>query len=241
MPVSYLRVFLLAAFVVSSGHVRAHVVPNMNMEADFNADGSYALRINVDPRAFLAADPTALPPVPASWYRDQTPEQIAATHEKAREYLAASLGLTFKGRKVPLPEPQFQAIDGADNTPIDAETQEVHLLATVRGAVPQGADVFRVDLGKEAKTPLILLTTQEGKAAPRAQVVFPGEEGKAVAIRAAPAKPQAAQPPSPPADSMNHVWLILVGGVTLVAVLVGWRLLVRYRHHHKFHRKPRSM
>ena len=59
------------------GAAWAHVVPNMTVEADFAADGVYTLSINVDPRTFLAADPTTLPPVPGSWYREQTPEQLA--------------------------------------------------------------------------------------------------------------------------------------------------------------------
>ena len=79
----------MLAFATVAG---AHVVPSMTVEAEFQSDGGYALRINVDPRTFLAPDPTTLPPVPASWYREQTPEQIAATHERAQYYLAEALG-----------------------------------------------------------------------------------------------------------------------------------------------------
>ncbi|MGV3662481.1 MAG: hypothetical protein ACO1TE_20015 [Prosthecobacter sp.] len=244
MLVPNLRVLLLVAsgvLMAFPGPLRAHVVPNTTVEADFSADGGYVLRINVDPRTFMAADPTTLPPVPASWYRDQTQEQVAATHQKAREYLGASLGLIFSGHKVPLPECLFQAIDGDDNTPLDAETQEVHLLATARGTVPNGASSFQIDFAKGANTSLILLSTQPGKAAPRAQVVFPGEVSPEVILRTETSAPPAPNPAPASEDSMNHIWLILVGGGTLIALIIGWRLLIRYRHHHKFHRKPRSM
>lgn len=243
MLVLNLRIFLLAAsgaLLALAGHAQGHVVPNMTVEADFSADGGYVLRINVDPRTFMAADPTALPPVPASWYREQTREQAAGTHQKAQEYLGASLGLIFSGHKVALPECVFEAINGADNTPINADTQEVHLLATARGTVPKGASTFKIDFAKSANTSLILLTTQPGKAAPRAMVVFPGEPSKEV-ILSTETSPPPAQNPEPPAESSDQIWLILVGGVTLVALVIGWRLLVRYRHHHKFHRKPRSL
>ncbi len=253
MPASPPCVILLAAFgaIVSlSGQAQAHVVPNTTMEADFSADGSYAVRINVDPRTFMAADPTTLPPVPASWYREQTPEEVAATHEKARAYLEACLRLVFSGDKAHLPKCEFQAINGDDNTPINAQSQEVHLLATGQGRVPEGASTFRLDFAKAANTSLILLTTQPGKAAPRAQVVFPGELSKEVVLRdAPPARPvPAVEPrlpssssPPPAADSMNQVWLGLVAGIALIALIIGRLLLARYRHHHKFHRKPRSM
>lgn len=256
MLVSLPRVLLLAAsgaLTALSGEARAHVVPNTTVEADFYADGGYTLRINVDPRTFMAADPTTLPPVPAAWYRDQTQEQVAATHQKAREYLEACLGLLFNGRKVPLPECQLQAINGADNTPITPATQEVHLLATGQGVVPEGAASFRLDFAKAANTSLILLTTQPGKAAARAQVVFPGELSKEVSLHAETSRasatpapggeppPAAAASPPPAADSMHRVWLGVVAGVTLAILILGRSLLARYRHHHKFHRKPRSM
>jgi hypothetical protein len=161
------------------GAAWAHVVPNMTVEADFAADGGYTLSINVDPRTFLAADPTTLPPVPGSWYREQTPEQLAATHEKAGEYLARALGLLFGGQKTPLPNCALQAIDGESNTPLTAETQEVHLLASAQGRVPAGAASFQIDFAKDANTTLILLPSHGGKAAPRPQVIFPGETSRA--------------------------------------------------------------
>lgn len=271
--------FLLAAaglLLATAGLVRAHTVPNLTVEAHFASDGAYSLVINIDPRTFMAADPTAFPPVPASWYLDQTREQTAATHQKAREYLGRCLGLTFSGSKTPLPECQFQAINGADNTPVDASTQEVHLLATARGRVPKNASVLQIDYAKEATTPLILLSSHEGRPAPRAQVAFPGE-GKQVRLLGGPPppaqdrpvppplqtagqeqprleKPQAAKarPPARPQQAgtaaappqpapQNRVWLVLVIAVTLICLIVGWRLLARYRHHHRFHAKPRTM
>ena len=81
MHLFFRRRVLGAAFLALlevAGVAHAHVVPNMTVEAEFNSAGGYTLRINVDPRTFLAADPTSLPPVPASWYLEQTPEQAAA-------------------------------------------------------------------------------------------------------------------------------------------------------------------
>lgn len=226
--------------VLIPGTAWGHVVPNMTLEASFASDGGYSLSINVDPRTFMAADPTSLPPVPGSWYREQSPSQITATHQKAREYLSKSIGLVFNGQKVPLPECVFQAIDGADNTPFDAETEEVHLLATTRGYAPAGATTFQVDFAKEANTTLILLATPPGSSTPRARVVFAGETSPEMRLRREGGASAAPGPQPVAAPGGSPVWLVLAGGVTLAGVIIGWRLLAYYRHHHRLHRKPRS-
>lgn len=293
-----LRPLLLAA-VPAFGHT----VPDTAVEAVFSQDGTYALTVNLDPRAFLAANPSTLPPVPASWYLGQTPEQAAATHQKAGEYIRRCVRLMFNGHAAPLPPFTFQAINGATNAPIDAEAQEVHVLAVARGSLPPGASSFQIDYAKEATTALILLSSQSGQPAPRAQAVFAGEMSKEVPLRPGPSAPppaQAAAPsgpgqgnasaPSPPpglasgasralaggagaghrADARasqgaetaaqprtaaqpaaaaesaaaaagkkrEHLWLALVSSAALICILVGWRLLVRYRHHHRWHRRP---
>ena len=228
----------LAALLAVIGVAEAHVVPNMTIEADFDADRTYTLQINVDPRTFLAADPTTLPPVPGSWYREQTPEQKAATHQQAREYLSRALGVLFGGQKSVLPDCEIQAIDGADNNPIKADTQEIHLLATARGRHPETGTTFQIEFAKDANTTLILLNSQAGAAEPRPQVIFPGETSRVFPLT--PAAPVAPLPASPPAAS-NPLFLIIALLITLILGIVGWRLLNRHRHHHRAHRKPGSM
>jgi hypothetical protein len=237
-PVLRTAVFVMLAAIGSS---EAHVVPNMTVEADFAADGTYTLRINVDPRTFLAPDPTTLPPVPGSWYREQTPEQIAATQGKARDYLSTALGLIFSGQKTPLPAGEIQAIDGEDKTPLNPDTQEVHLLATVKGSTPTGADNFQIDFSKDANTSLILLHSQAGSTEVRPQVIFPGETSRPFSIRALEKKPVAEPPPPPPATSeSDSVWVAIVSGIAVILVIQGWRLLNRHRHYHRGHRKPKQ-
>jgi hypothetical protein len=233
---------LAASWCVAEG-AHAHVVPNMTVEADFSLAGSYTLRINVDPRTFLATDPTTLPPVPGSWYREQTPEQVAATHEKAQQYLRSALGLLFNNEKVPLPDCQLQAMDGADNTPLNPDTQEVHLLATVQGRPPEGATTFRLDFAKDANTSMILLLSHEGRAEPRPQVVFPGEVSRPFqltgATSSAAARPSVPQPGTE-TGGMGQFFVALVTAAAGIALIIGWRLLNRYRHYHRGHGKARS-
>jgi len=215
----------------------AHVVPNMTIEAGFDSDGGFTLRINVDPRTFLAADPTSLPPVPGSWYREQTPEQTAATHEKARKYLSRALGLVFDGRKTPLPTCEIQAIDGADNTPLKPDTQEVHLLATMRSSPPHGSRSFQIDFAKDANTTLILLQGRKGSPDVRTQVVFPGETSRPFAFQVE-EKPEVIVPPRPVISKTGRVWVGLLTASAVILLVIGWRLLSHYRHRHRMHRRP---
>ena len=228
----------LAALLALIGAAEAHVVPNMTIEADFAADRTYTLKINVDPRTFLAADPTTLPPVPGSWYREQTPEQKATTHEKAREYLSSALGVLFGGQKSVLPDCEIQAIDGSDNNPLKADTQEVHMLATATGRIPEAAATFQIDFAKDANTTLILLHTQAGGAEPRPQVIFPGETSRAFPLKTT---EPAAPPPASPPETSNPLFLLMALSITIILGIVGWQLLNRHRHHHRAHRKPGSM
>ncbi|MDI1311281.1 hypothetical protein [Prosthecobacter sp.] len=222
-------------FLAVASIARAHVVPNMTIEAEFDSAGGYTLRINVDPRTFLATDPTSLPPVPGSWYLEQTPEQVAATHEKAQQYLASSLGLLVDGKKASLPACKIQAMDGADNTPLTADTQEVHLLGTASGQLPAVSATFQIDFAKEANTSLILLHSQAGKTELRPQVVFPGETSRPFQLKLVAA---AVAPEDTPASKANNIYLIITISVTCIVIITGWLLLSHYRHHHRAHRKP---
>lgn len=227
------------ALLLAAGMARAHVVPNMTIEADFATDRGYTLRINFDPRTFLAADPTTLPPVPGSWYREQTPEQVAATHQKAREYLLGAIGIRFDGQTGTLPECEIQAIDGTDNNPLKTDTQEVHLLAISAGQIPAAAATFQLDFAKNANTTLILLHSQAGKAELRPQVIFPGETSRAFQLGTV--VPPAAPAVRPPPPAGSQLYLVITLAVVCILIIVGWQLLSRYRHHHRWHRKPPPM
>ncbi|MDB6074944.1 MAG: hypothetical protein JWO89_2584 [Verrucomicrobiaceae bacterium] len=172
--------FLLGGLLLlmSGDRAMAHAIPSLTVEAIFNADRSYVLRVNVDPRLFLSTKPTELPPVEASWYRDQTPEQLRATEKKSNEYLASALSLIFSDRAIPLPAITYQPMDGATNLPLSADSKEVHLLAEMKGQVPAGALNSSIAVGKDANTSVILINSQEGKQERRPQVLFPGETSR---------------------------------------------------------------
>lgn len=230
---------VVALFLAAlSGTAAAHVVPSMTVEAAFSRDRTCTLIINVDPRTFLAAEPTTLPPVPAAWYREQTPEQLTATHVRAQEFLSRSLGVLFDGKRAELPSCRIEPINGEDNTPLTDETKEVHLLASAELSVPDAAAGFQIDFDKSANTSLILVHTQDGKDL-RPQVLFPGETSRSFSLQPAPpAGPPAIQPP--PGTPASRVFLVIAISAAVILLLTSWRLLAYYRHHHRLHARPKS-
>lgn len=236
LPGRFVCSLVLFYLLALSGSGWAHVVPNMVIEADFEPGGSYTLHINLDPRTFLSADPTSLPPVPGTWYREQTEEQIASTQQRAREYLASALSVVFGGQPAELPPCEVQAIDGDDNSPLRADTREMHLLVTAKGRIPSGAVEFQLEFGKDANTSLILMHSQSGKSELRPQVIFPGETSRAFRFE----NVEAPAPP-PAARKTGEITLVVTLAVTCIFGIAGWRLLKYYRHHHRAHRKPPSI
>jgi hypothetical protein len=115
--------------------------------------------------------------VEAKWYRDQSADELKATHAKAAEYLRATLSLRFGTQVTPLTDVTFQAIDGGTNKLITDAGTEVHLLATVTGRTAEST--FQLALAREANTSVILLNSLAGQIERRPQVLFPGETGRA--------------------------------------------------------------
>ena len=227
---------LTFALIALAGPLRSHNVPSMTIESRFTTGGNFDLTINFDPRAFLAADPRTLPPVSGKWFSDQSPDQAAATLEKASDYLRQSVGLIFNGRPIPLPEFTVQPIDGTDNTPLKPDTQELHLLAKCAAPIPEGATEFQVAFAKSAAIDLILLNALENAAERKPQVLFPGETSRPFVFRDAAPLPVAKASPPPDNSIISTVALV----ACLAAVFIGWRLLNKYRHFHRGHRKPRD-
>ncbi len=167
--------------MLAAAGARAHTVPSMTIEAEFAADHTYVLRINLDPRLFLSTDPAKLPPVEASWWRDQTAEQRKATERKAADYVKRAITLLFAGKATELPVLTFTPMDGATNSAFTADTKEVHLLAEAHDKTD--APDSQIALGREANTSLILLNSYAGNPERRPQVLFPGETSRVFVLR----------------------------------------------------------
>ena len=219
--------FLASLFVLAAcGGALAHQVPSLTVEALFSADRSYTLRINVDPRLFIADQPSSLPPVPIEWYRDQKPEELAATKIKAAAYLVKAVHIKFGDVTRSVENCDFQPMDGATNMPLSADTKEVHLLAEAKGTVPKEQNTFALALSQDANVSMILMNSFEGTMERRPNVVFPGETSRAFELPfpATPAPPAAApviEKPATPAEDKARPgektkWPMVVGGVLLV-------------------------
>jgi hypothetical protein len=187
--------------------LQAHQVPNITAEAMFASSGEYTLRISLDPRVFLSDQPTTLPPVPAEWFTSQTPQEVAENWDRAQTYLDENFGLEFGDAVAELPEAAFRAMDGATNEPLSDATAEVHILATLKGAVPATgvgeAIGFKLAFGEKANTSLILLNSVDDTPERRPQVLFPGETSRVFEIPSPPS-PEPVLAPPPPSSPPNQ-------------------------------------
>jgi len=170
-----MRLFALLLLLVATA-ARAHTVPSLTVEAIFQADHSYTLRINVDPRLFLSTQPASLPPIEAKWYRDQSPDELKKTEQQAIDYLKKAVSLLFATKPADLPTITFKPMDGATNEPLTAESKEVHLLAEMHG-MATGPDV-QIVISRDANTSVILLNSLGDEMERRPQVLFPGETSR---------------------------------------------------------------
>ncbi len=180
---------------------QAHQVPNITTEALFRSNGEFALKISLDPRVFLSDQPTSLPPVPAEWFTSQSETEVNETWTAASGYLKRSFELHFDGEVAPLPEADFQPMDGATNEPLSPRTAEVHILATLKGRVPetQGESTgFEIAFGPKANTSLILLNSIDGELERRPQVLFPGETSRTFRVPLPGGSTGGAAPTHPP-------------------------------------------
>ena len=225
MPVlpRHLRLLFTGLFVAFASNVtvQAHQVPTMQIEAEFLINQNYTLRINLDPRLFLSDQPASLPPVAASWYLDQTPEQVKETEKAAMAYLRKNVKLQFGVDEVPMPDCKIVVLDGDKNQPITAKTQEVHLQATAQSKVPAIGRNFMINLSREAGVSLILLNTMEGQSERKPRIVFPGEgsapfpltgmmQAETVSLRTALIEGT---------KSQTHLWM-LRGGIALTLFII---------------------
>ncbi len=227
---------------------RAHTVPSLSVDAMFSSDRGYELRVNLDPRLFLSETPASLPPVPIAWYRDQSPAELQKSQQRATEYLHRAITARFGGEAIVPPDFTFQPMDGATNMPLADDTQEVHFLATAKGAVPAGRNTFELVLANDAKVSMILINSMDGTMERRPSVVFPGETSRPYALafpaekKGAPTadasdpfvgKSEASPAPRTPPVTEKHapdrlLLAAISGAIALVLVLV-IRLVIRRR------------
>jgi hypothetical protein len=173
------RWLLVACITLIQPWASAHTVPNITVEVELTAEG-YELSLNIDPRLFLAANPSALPPLGAGWWLDQTPEEQQAVLVKAAQYVGETLTLRVGGAPCPWPNIVWTAINGEDNTPVNRGGAELHLLGIVTKTHPGAKLSF--DLLPKANSSVILFGTVVGRPIRRAQVLFAGESSKVIAL-----------------------------------------------------------
>lgn len=219
-----LRLPLFFSLLLLGAPLWAHTVPTVVVEAEFTRERSVTLHVNVDARLFLAAQPTTLPPVPASWWLEQSEEQRAKTVAETRAYVAKTLFFTVGGKKFE-PAWEVMAIDSVTVLPLAPTSAEAHLLCEYQGRLPDVPGGFQLRVAESCAVGVILLNSMEGDDQRAPQALFPGENSRKFALPAlegesgkekesvAVASEKATSTPLP---------IFWIGGAIVVAACFGW-------------------
>ncbi len=184
----------LASLVIwlAAGAANAHQVPSLGLDLEIINASTCRLKLDIDPRLFLSDKPATLPPVEAAWYRDLSPAKLDAAEASAAEFIRSRL--VFKLGEVSInPTWKFLAMDPSGNQPLSATSKEIHLLADATAAIPAGVSTFQLSLDPNSSAALTMLTTIDGEAQRRPQVIFPGEQSRPITWTAAPTPPATAE------------------------------------------------
>ncbi|WP_113959908.1 hypothetical protein [Roseimicrobium gellanilyticum] len=198
----YAAFVLCFALLVLGQKVSAHTVPSMVAEAEFNPEREVTLLVNLDPRLFLTDQPTAMPPIPASWWFQQSEAEQAETLKKAAAYVDTQLqfrigGSDFRGIW------KAQPVDSATVAPLTPSSAEVHLLVEHKGPLPEIAGDFKMTVARTCAVATLLMNAMAGAEQRQPQLVFPGESSRGFALPPTGAKAAAGQgAPSPIAKSV---------------------------------------
>ncbi|MBL9117048.1 MAG: hypothetical protein JNJ83_18725 [Verrucomicrobiaceae bacterium] len=173
-------------------------MPSLGLEADLHQRAPSTLKLDIDPRLVVSANPSQLPPIPADWYRSLTDADRQQTLDSAVRFISGNL--VFKSGAEPVMlKWRFTAVDGTTAVPLNDDSKEVHLLA--QATVTLSGSDFTVSLGRDCAAALTMIAAVDGKTERRSQVLFPGETSRPVKIIRNLAEPKIEAPSSLPQPS----------------------------------------
>jgi hypothetical protein len=175
IPRPFLPPFTLALLWLCAGPhtASAHPVPDIPVQAFFEADGSCLLRVEVDPRCF-AADPEKEPFLQHWVLQRMTQPEKDASIAQARDLLARSVELRFEPLGKVQPEFTF-SFTGHAGKPLAGNEDPVMLTGEWRTKVPAGIEGYRVKSLPGGKLSIVVVNHLRGRPVERIHVLFPNE------------------------------------------------------------------
>ena len=214
-------VFLLLSV---SPMLQAHPIPDIPVRGSFEADGTYTIKAEVDPRCF-EADPEAdtyltLIQKDKLW----TPEEREGLKAKARDFVERGVEFFFEPQGPFKPEFtwEFTTLGGG---PLVNYDDPVMVTGTWQSKVPDGLQGYHIRAKDPRNLSIVFENTLHGKRVERTAVLFPGEtsfslkmDGSNASATAAPHE-ITAESPSVPSEKAGSGITWLRAAALLVAVL----------------------
>lgn len=163
----------VSCIVLSGGVALAHPEPDIPVKSQFMKDGSCTVKIELDPRCFVA-EPITTPYTVKRALDAMTPERKEELRKLARDLIKTSIEFLFEPTgKV---EPDFAVeFSGINEAPLKTEEDPVMLICTWKTKTPPAATGWHLKTTKSAKFAVIFRNAIEGVEQPRFSVLFPGE------------------------------------------------------------------
>jgi len=167
---------VLISFLWLSAGIRcasAHPVPDVPVQAHFEADGSCLIRVEIDPRSF-AADPEKEPFLQHWVLQRMTPTEQEELLSKGRDWMTRFVELRFEPLGKVQPEFTFR-FTGHGNKPLAGNEDPVMLTGEWRTKVPAGIEGYRVKSLPGGKLSVVVVNHLRGQPVQRIHVLFPDE------------------------------------------------------------------
>jgi hypothetical protein len=170
---TFASVVVALAAVSWSPLLLAHAVPDIPVQAFFEADGSSLIRVEVDPRCF-AADPEKEPFL-QNWVLGKlSAADKDAMIGKAVDLLRRSIELRFEPLGKVQPEFTFR-FTGQSNKALQAIEDPVMITGEWRTKLPAGLEGYRIKALPGEKLSVVMVNHLRGVPVERIHVLFPGE------------------------------------------------------------------
>ena len=198
------RICRFAFVLLFAGVVRlsGHPIPHLPVIGSFEANGSFAIEVEVDPRCF-APDPESVPYFTKTALDENAPAVNAELQAAARSLVKRSLRWSFSGEEGFSPAFTFTFEKKGGGAPVEPDDL-VTLRGRWRGKADLASDRYRVKVLPECSFKVLTVSRAGGNALADALLLFPGEEGPALHLAelfpdASPASSDSASPaPSGP-------------------------------------------
>lgn len=191
-----------------------HPMPDIPVRASFEANGSFEITVEVDPRCF-EADPNTAPYLVEEKWKTLPEAELKALLDKTRAFIDRSVALHFSTAEplVPAFEYSFSTLE---NAPLSKADDPVMVSGRWKGTLPKEVRDYSITALEGGGFSVLFLNKLKGEKVERFQVLFPGESSYKLDLL------PIVKPPIVKPQSVFAVWSTVFKGALTVGFVYVW-------------------